>query len=87
MAGGNPKKYLVILEEFLNDKSIITSPGLARDSLDYYTEIYLVLRKQGTPVSPNDLWIAAECTANSLSLATFDKDFNNIPQLSVISPT
>lgn len=81
MNGNNPKKYMAIVNEFLSGGSVTVSPGLDAKTVEYYVDIYVYLKKNGTPVSLNDLWIAAECMQLSLSLMTRDKDFGNIPQV------
>ena len=80
-AGSNPSKYAAILEDFLSQTYVAKSNTAAADTVPFYAEIYVTLRKQGTPVSPNDLWIAAECAQRGLPLFTLDKDFQSIPQI------
>jgi predicted nucleic acid-binding protein len=48
-----------------------------------YALIHDYLRRQGTPVSPNDLWIAASATQHGLRIATLDGDFERIPHVVV----
>lgn len=86
-AGNNPQKNRTILDTFLKDKSITTSPGLVPEIITNYVEIYGYLRKNGTPISPNDLWIAAECMYLSMPLLTHDKDFDNVPQIILVAKT
>lgn len=49
-----------------------------------YAELYAELRMRGTPVPTNDLWIAALVLQHNLPLATRDRHFELIPQLSRI---
>jgi len=42
----------------------------------YYTEISLELKRKGTPVPTNDLWIAALCRQHSLPLLSRDRHFD-----------
>lgn len=84
-AGNNPKKNRPLLDSFLADKNITPSPGLVPEAIPFYVQIYSYLRKNGTPISQNDLWIAAECMFLSMPLLTYDKDFNNIPQVILIT--
>lgn len=86
LAGNNPMKNKPLLDTFLNDKNVTTSPGLIPELLPFYTQIYSYLRTNGTPISPNDLWIAAECMYLSMPLLTHDKDFNNVPQIIMVNP-
>lgn len=83
-AGNNPPKNKTLIDTFLEDSHITTSPGLLPEVIPFYTQIYSYLRAQGTPVSPNDLWIAAECMSLSLALLTFDSDFQKIPQIILV---
>ncbi len=85
VAGNNPQKNRPLLDAFLKDKNITTSPGLAPEIITNYVEIYGYLRKNGTPISPNDLWIAAECMYLSMPLLTYDKDFGNVPQIILVA--
>jgi predicted nucleic acid-binding protein len=84
-AGNNPKKNKPLLDGFLSDKNVTTSPGLTPGLIPFYSQIYSYLRTNGTPISPNDLWIAAECMQLSMSLLTRDTDFANVPQIIVVT--
>ncbi len=48
----------------------------------FYAQLKLQLVKQGTPISTNDVWIAALVIQHGLKLYTFDQDFAHLPQLS-----
>jgi len=84
-AGNNPGKNQPILDQFLADKNVTTSPGLVPEAIPFYVQIYSYLRKNGTPISPNDLWIAAECMFLSMPLLTYDKDFRTVPQIILVT--
>jgi predicted nucleic acid-binding protein len=45
-----------------------------------YAAIREDLRRRGTPVATNDLWIAATAFQHGLRILTTDKDFQQIPQ-------
>ena len=47
----------------------------------HYAAIYRQLRKQGTPIPTNDMWIAALVLQHSLLLFARDVHFEAIPQL------
>lgn len=83
-AGNNPQKNQPLLDRFFDDENLTTSPGLTPEVIQCYTQIYSYLRKKGNPISPNDLWIAAECMQLSLPLMTYDGDFDNVPQIILI---
>ena len=84
-AGSNPAKYIPLLEDFLNQSFIELSAITASDTVEHYAHIFATLKKNGTPVSPNDLWIAAECAKTGLPLYTLDKDFGAIPHILLFS--
>ncbi len=84
-AGNSPQKNRPLLDAFMNDKNVTTSPGLTPQLIPFYTQIYSFLRAKGTPISPNDLWIAAECMYLSMPLLTRDKDFDNVPQIILVA--
>ena len=50
----------------------------------HYAAIYRQLRKQGTPIPTNDMWIAALVLQHSLSLCDRDAHFDALPQLTRI---
>lgn len=47
----------------------------------HYANIYRQLRKQGTPIPTNDMWIASLTLQHSLSLFARDAHFDALPQL------
>ena len=52
-----------------------------RETADQYARVFVQLRRKGTPVPDNDLWIAALVLQNDLELITRDAHFESIPQL------
>lgn len=47
----------------------------------HYANIYRQLRRQGTPIPTNDMWIAALVIQHSLTLCDRDAHFDALPQL------
>jgi len=47
----------------------------------YYTTVYLDLRRAGTPIPTNDIWIAALVLQHDLVLFTRDGHFDRIPRI------
>jgi tRNA(fMet)-specific endonuclease VapC len=47
----------------------------------HYANVYRHLRKQGTPIPTNDMWIAALVLHHSLTLYDRDEHFDALPQL------
>lgn len=47
----------------------------------HYANLYRQLRRQGTPIPTNDMWIAALVLQHSLTLCARDAHFDALPQL------
>ena len=47
----------------------------------HYARLFFQLRKQGTPIPTNDIWIAALAVQYDLLLLSGDHHFENLPQL------
>jgi tRNA(fMet)-specific endonuclease VapC len=79
-AGSQTSTNLANLQRFLNTPRVevmLPDEGTA----NHYAQLYLYLRKHGTPIPTNDLWIAALVLQRNLILCTSDVHFQNIPQL------
>jgi predicted nucleic acid-binding protein len=79
--GGNQQhKNEVLLRELLLRETVgILLPG--RETADHYARLFVQLKRAGTPVPDNDLWIAALALEHDLTLITRDERFTRIPQL------
>lgn len=53
----------------------------SRETAEHYARIFVQLRRAGTPVPDNDLWIAALVLEHDLVLITRDRHFERIPQV------
>ena len=47
----------------------------------HYASVYRQLRKHGTPIPTNDMWLAALVLQHNLALHARDKHFEHLPQL------
>lgn len=52
-----------------------------RATLEQYARLFVQLKRAGTPVPDNDLWIAAVVIEHDLALITRDRHFDKVPQL------
>jgi tRNA(fMet)-specific endonuclease VapC len=76
-SGSRFKKNLDELNGFLeNDAVEIVSIG--KISADRYSRIATQLRRQGTPIPTNDIWIAAQTMEHGAELVTTDNHFDKI---------
>lgn len=53
----------------------------SRETAEHYARIFVQLKRAGTPIPDNDLWIAALALEHDLVLITRDRHFARIPQL------
>jgi tRNA(fMet)-specific endonuclease VapC len=78
--GRRAEENRVVLSEFLAEPFVVVAPVTAQVARRY-GQIFAQLRRAGTPIPVNDIWIAA-CTFEAAGhLLTFDTDFERIPQL------
>jgi tRNA(fMet)-specific endonuclease VapC len=47
----------------------------------HYASVFRQLRRQGTPIPTNDMWLAALVLQHNLALHARDKHFDHLPQL------
>ena len=67
-------------------RRFLMKPGIGvlyadEQTTHHYATVYRQLRKQGTPIPTNDMWIAALVLQHSLALCARDAHFNALPQL------
>jgi tRNA(fMet)-specific endonuclease VapC len=82
LKGGRPVENERQLGEFLASPRC-SVPVIDDETAHRYAAIHDHLRRQGTPVSPNNLWIAASAAQHGLIVVTLDGDFDRIPQVLV----
>lgn len=73
-----------IIDSFLDEAAVSVAYPDSK-TIEIYSDFYAFLRKQGTPIPIHDIWIAATAYQLSEKLYTFDTDFNNLPQLLLVS--
>lgn len=78
--GTRLKENKKILENFISKPSVQVSV-IGTETAEIYGEIKSELKKQGTPIPINDIWIAACAIENGAKLITYDKHFLNIQGL------
>jgi len=73
------------LERFLS-RNYVELVTASRATAEYYALLMTALRKNGTPLPTNDLWIAAAACSEKVPLISRDKHFLNVPGLQLIVP-
>ncbi len=79
-AGSKEKGNKQLLERFLL-KPTVSVLDATMDTADVFGFIMASLRKSGTPIPINDVWIAAQCLETGSLLVTYDNHFAQIPGL------
>jgi len=69
-----------LLKNFLSKPSVEII-GATVDTSDIFADIKYKLKKAGTPIPLNDVWIGAHAIETGAVLITYDQHFNNIAGL------
>ncbi len=77
--GSFQKELLQQWLDMLMRQSVLVAPRL--ETLSHYSQIRHELKKAGTPIPANDLWIAALCREHGLPLLSKDKHFDEVQGL------
>ena len=78
--GSQQHRNETLLQSFLAKPTVgILLP--ARGTAEHYARLFVQLKRAGTPIPDNDLWIAALALEHDLQLITRDNHFKNVPQL------
>lgn len=80
--GNQEQKNRQILTTFLQKPTVQSAPITATTS-EIYSQLFIDLKKAGTPIPLNDIWIAANCIEHGSTLLTYDKHFLQVSGLMV----
>jgi tRNA(fMet)-specific endonuclease VapC len=83
LLGGKRQRNETELDAFLDNPVVEVLPVDAETSR-HYAEIVAELRKAGTPVPTNDIWIAAIAARNGATVLTCDDHFGHIGRVGSI---
>jgi tRNA(fMet)-specific endonuclease VapC len=86
LAGRHTERNEDELERFLRHpvvEELVVNDDVAR----IYAEIVLSLRKKGTPLPTNDIWIAASAARAGATLLAYDAHFAAIERIGVLTPS
>ncbi len=68
------------LQAFLANP-VVEVLAVTEEAVSVYADIVLDLRKAGTPVPANDIWIAAVAARHGATVATYDEHFRTIARV------
>jgi len=78
--GSQQHRNETLLQALLAKPTVgILLPG--RETAEFYARLFVQLKRAGTPIPDNDLWIAAQVLEHDLQLITRDNHFEHVPQL------
>lgn len=78
--GSQQHRNEVLLQNLLAKPTVgILLP--ARETAEHYARLFVQLKRAGTPIPDNDLWISALVLEHDLVLITRDRHFEQVPQL------
>ena len=80
LCGTKARQNESILNRFLNRPRVIVLYAGATTT-HQYAQLFFQLRRQGTPIPANDIWIAALVVEHNLTLFSRDRHFDHIPQI------
>ena len=79
--GGRTPKRLAVIDAIRSSSELLTINSRIADA---YAQLRTQLEQVGTPIGPNDTWIAAEALHHKLVLVTDDvREFSRVPGLRV----
>jgi predicted nucleic acid-binding protein len=79
--GGTRPTYNEALLSGLLARETVGILYASRGTAEHYARLFVQLKRAGTPIPDNDLWIAALAVEHDLALITRDRHFENLPQL------
>jgi len=80
--GGRARRNRALLDELLDSPRVAVAP-IDEETSSFYAEVHSALRRAGTPIPTNDVWIAASAMQHGLRLVTTDRHFERVGQVAV----
>ena len=81
--GGRYRKNIADLEEFLRNPRV-SQIAITRTTAEHFGRIATHLKRQGTPIPTNDIWIAAQALETGSEVVSRDGHFRYVPGLIVL---
>jgi tRNA(fMet)-specific endonuclease VapC len=76
-AGNREAANRRLLSRFASSSRVKLLP-LGAETAEHYAQVYSQLRRKGTPIPSNDMWIAASALEHGLALLTRDAHFQEV---------
>jgi tRNA(fMet)-specific endonuclease VapC len=78
--GARTERNIRELDELLSDVRVTVLP-VSRTTADRFSRVAASLRRAGTPIPTNDIWICAHAFESGAELVTFDGHFEKVQGL------
>ncbi len=62
---------------------VVSVLDVDEEAAAHWADLFVALRRAGTPVPSNDMWIAAVALRDGATVLTYDGDFVRIPRVGV----
>lgn len=85
LAGSRAADNVALLAEFRRQPGVVAI-DITDNVAERYGAVVAELRRQGTPIPTNDIWIAAAALENGGRVVAYDDHFGRVPGLLVESP-
>ena len=72
-----------LLRRFLTEDRVERVP-ITEETAEFYAHLVADLKRSGTPIPTNDVWIAASAMEHGASLATRDKHFQHLHGILIV---
>ena len=79
--GGNQQQRNQLLLQALLAKQTVGVLLPNQETAEQYAQLFMQLKRAGTPIPNNDLWIASLVLQHQLTLITRDRHFERVPQV------
>ena len=83
IAGNRPERNTRELDLFLSEPRVRVAQ-IDRDTSQLWGRLLADLRRAGSEIPTNDLWIAATAIQHRCPILTTDRHFRTVPQLDVV---
>lgn len=80
------EQNLADLRKFVDQPRVRLVP-VSWTTADRYARIYVALRRKGTPIPANDMWIAAHALETGADLVSFDAHFGHVDGVAWVCPS
>ena len=84
--GSRERANRQVLDDFCNE-AFVRVVAVTSATAEHYARLFAELRRAGTPIPLNDVWIAASSFELGARVVTADSDFSRVQGLDVIDVT